>query len=426
MQNYARNKAAFPEGRNAGRWGSTGMQEAYRFTPSAGLSRFKKAELLLNGSVVALADTASDGKGNLQLMFPNICPPAENTEYILRVFYNSCTTAGTEVSFDETIVVKKEDLNISLQTQDPTCTEGGLITVHASGTTSPLTYSLNGGTPQTNPTFSNLPAGNYTITVNSNSGCMKTVTTALTLQDDLLLVAQPKITACEGETITPQILSNATTFQWSPSTGISDPGDAHPEIRAENNLTYTLTATKGSCQKTADLAIQVKPLPVVNAGPDKTIIQGDATVLAASVSAGSIDWSPATGLSAPTMIQPSVTPANTTTYRLTATLNGCMASDEVTVTVVPYCIKPMEAFSPNGDGINDRWLVTAGACLQKARVEVFNRYGARVYLSDDYKNDWNGTYGGKPLPDGTYYFIITYQLINDKSVSTKGNVTILR
>ncbi|MDQ3277599.1 MAG: gliding motility-associated C-terminal domain-containing protein [Bacteroidota bacterium] len=426
MQNFARTTAIFPAGKNTGRWGAAGMQEAYRFIPAAGLSKFKKAELLLNGAVVALADTTSDGSGNLHLTFPNVCPPTEATNYVIRTSYTSCTATNEDVQFDETITLKKEDLRIHLQAQDPTCTTRGSITVQTTGTSSPLTYSLNGGTPQSNPTFSNLPAGDYVVSVSTTDGCTKTATATLSLQDDLLLIAQPTVTICEGEIITPQILSNATHFQWSPATGVSNASEAHPEIRAKNSLTYTLTAEKGNCQKKAEMTVQVKPLPVVNAGPDQTVIQGDETVLAASVSTGIVTWSPATNLSSTNMVQPIATPTATTTYRLTATNNGCMASDEVTITVLPYCIRPMEAFSPNGDGINDRWLVSTGPCLQKARVEVFNRYGARVYLSADYKNDWNGTYSGKPLPDGTYYYIITYQLVNGKTVNTKGNVTILR
>jgi gliding motility-associated-like protein len=87
----------------------------------------------------------------------------------------------------------------------------------------------------------------------------------------------------------------------------------------------------------------------------------------------------------------------------------------------------MEAFTPNGDGINDLWLITNGQnCLITAHAQVFNRYGSRVFESEDYKNTWNGTYNGKPLPDGTYYYVISFKLLNGTMVFLKGNVTILR
>jgi gliding motility-associated-like protein len=86
----------------------------------------------------------------------------------------------------------------------------------------------------------------------------------------------------------------------------------------------------------------------------------------------------------------------------------------------------MEAFTPNGDGINDFWLITQGNCLKTAKAQVFNRNGAKVYESNNYRNDWNGTYNGKPLPDGTYYYLISYDLLDGKHEVKKGNLTILR
>ena len=147
----------------------------------------------------------------------------------------------------------------------------------------------------------------------------------------------------------------------------------------------------------------------------------------ASGSAGSYLWTPSTGLSSATVLNPVASPAATTTYSLrVTTTQGCIANDDVTITVVPYCIKPMNGFTPNGDGINDLWLITNGNCLSSAKVQVFNRYGAKVFEDKDYKNNWNGTYNGKPLPDGTYYYVISFQLINRRTETKTGNVTILR
>ncbi|HEX2684486.1 MAG TPA: gliding motility-associated C-terminal domain-containing protein, partial [Ferruginibacter sp.] len=81
---------------------------------------------------------------------------------------------------------------------------------------------------------------------------------------------------------------------------------------------------------------------------------------------------------------------------------------------------------PNKDGFNDTWYITNGNCLKRASVQVYNRYGGKVFESSDYKNDWDGTYKGKPVPDGTYYYVIDYELLNNSRVMKKGNVTILR
>jgi gliding motility-associated-like protein len=64
--------------------------------------------------------------------------------------------------------------------------------------------------------------------------------------------------------------------------------------------------------------------------------------------------------------------------------------------------------------------------LKTDKVDVFNRYGGKVYENISYTNNCDGTFKGKPLPDGTYYYIVTYTLINGQPVQQKGNVTILR
>ena len=80
-------------------------------------------------------------------------------------------------------------------------------------------------------------------------------------------------------------------------------------------------------------------------------------VLNGSGAAGTYLWSPAVNLSAPTQPRTNASPATTTAYTLRLTDGrGCSATDETTVTVFPNCVKPMEAFTPNGDGRNDRRL----------------------------------------------------------------------
>ncbi|MFN6397603.1 MAG: gliding motility-associated C-terminal domain-containing protein, partial [Bacteroidota bacterium] len=79
-------------------------------------------------------------------------------------------------------------------------------------------------------------------------------------------------------------------------------------------------------------------------------------------------------------------------------------------------------------GTNDLWQVTAfgGTCLARVYVNVFNRYGNVVYKNDNYQNTWDGTYNGKPVPDGTYYYVIDYRLINGESIVMRGDLTIIR
>jgi gliding motility-associated-like protein len=115
-----------------------------------------------------------------------------------------------------------------------------------------------------------------------------------------------------------------------------------------------------------------------------------------------------------------------------ATLTNSLGCDSViTVTLKPRtqlssCITLTSAFTPNGDGINDHWILYKYNCFKKLEVSVYNRYGSLVYHSDDYKNDWTGKYKNKELPDGTYYYIVKLYKYDDHLQVFKNNLTILR
>jgi gliding motility-associated-like protein len=432
MQNSTRTEAIAATGKNATVWGSTAMDSCWRFIPSGGMSRLKSAQLLVNGTVVANADTSTLSAGVLNLNFPNVCPTADSTAYVLRVAYNDCIgDPPQDVVFTDTVFVKKESRPAAtIAKTDATCTTTGSITVTASGGQTPYEYSINNGTSyQSSNTFTGVAPGTYTVLVRTvGSSCASVAQqVTVTTTNTLTLNAGSGGSICTGASFTPSVQSNATGYSWSPATGVSNPSIANPVLTPQQTTTYTVTATLGTCTQQATVTVNVAPGATANAGQDAIIIAGDVYQMQATASAGSYVWSPSTGLSAANVLNPTATPQQTTTYTLTVTTPlGCTASDDMTLTVVPYCIKPMEAFTPNGDGINDLWLITNGNCLEKATAQVFNRYGSRVFESNDYKNTWDGTYKGKALPDGTYYYVISYKLINGKPVFLKGNVTILR
>jgi gliding motility-associated-like protein len=308
---------------------------------------------------------------------------------------------------------------------------GGSITITATGGLTPYSYSINGGTPQSSNVFAGLNTGTKTITIR-DAGCQvitKTINVGFT--DNLTLTASNDTTVCANAPV--QMLATAnlagTTFAWSPATGLSNATIANPVATTAANRTYTVTATLNSCVRTEPVVITIKPNPVISAGPDKTIVVGDQVRLEGSANnAVTIAWTPNSTLTNANTFTPTAAPTTTTTYTLTVLNNeGCTSTDQATVNVIPYCIKVMAAFTPNGDGVNERWLVTDGnACTDQIKVAVYNRYGNVVYSNDDYTNNWDGTYKGKPVADGTYYYNITYKTITGKTVLAKGDVTILR
>jgi gliding motility-associated-like protein len=156
------------------------------------------------------------------------------------------------------------------------------------------------------------------------------------------------------------------------------------------------------------IIINVYPPPVVNAGGNKTIKEGGSTILNATATGNIADitWSPFIGLSSNKILNPTASPVSTTTYTLTVqTTDGCLGIDIVTVTVFIDLSIP-NTFTPNGDGINDTWNVKYLDSYTNCTVDIYNRYGEKVYSSIGYGIPWNGTFKGAALPAGTYYYII--------------------
>jgi gliding motility-associated-like protein len=97
-------------------------------------------------------------------------------------------------------------------------------------------------------------------------------------------------------------------------------------------------------------------------------------------------------------------------------------SDTVFVKVLKSPLVP-NAFSPNGDGINDTWRIQYLESYPGASIEVFNRYGQKVFISTGYDVEWDGYFNGSLLPIGTYYYIINPK--NGRKTIT-GSVSIIR
>ena len=105
-------------------------------------------------------------------------------------------------------------------------------------------------------------------------------------------------------------------------------------------------------------------------------------------------------------INPVCSPKADVSYTLVARDQfDCAASADVSVKLLKQPEIP-NVFTPNGDGVNDRWQIRNLKDYPDCRVEIFNRYGQSVYTSTGYTHEWNGELNGKPLPAGTYYYII--------------------
>ncbi len=338
---------------------------------------------------------------------------------------NNCTK-DTSIVVGQPVVLSANASSVNASCNP---TPNGTITVNASGGTMPFSYSLDAIVFQTSNQFT-VGQGNYIITIKDANNCTATITSTVGFTFDLTLMGRADTSICDNIAVRLNTVSNALTYSWTPVTNLDNPSVASPMASPIVTTDYFLLAQKGTCQLRDTVRITVSPSPIVFAGNDITVVKGDDATINASVSnTVSYTWSPTTYLNNANTLSPvAMAPQQTITYRLTAVNNeGCSKYDEVQIIVLPYCIKTKNAFTPNGDGVNDTWMIyDQFDCLKNVKVQVFNRYGSRVYQSANYRNDWRGTYNGKPLPDATYYYLIDFELITGRVLQVRGDVTILR
>ena len=120
-------------------------------------------------------------------------------------------------------------------------------------------------------------------------------------------------------------------------------------------------------------------------------LTGDGKLIITPVQEGNKNWNPATG-------------------------------EAQTIEILPTFDNISSLFTPNGDGMNDYWYIPDLEQFGKTEVTVYNRFGQAVYKSVGYKNDWDGTWNGHPLPSASYYYIIR----SSEKGFLKGVVNIVR
>ncbi|MFN0201570.1 MAG: T9SS type A sorting domain-containing protein [Bacteroidia bacterium] len=187
-----------------------------------------------------------------------------------------------------------------------------------------------------NPTATITSTTTYSLTVTNNqTNCSAT--------DVMVVIVAPAPTAnagadkstCAGTAVSiGSAAVTGVTYSWSPATGLSSATAANPSANPTTTTTYTVYASNGNCTVSDQVVVTVKPLPAANAGADQTICSGSSAQIGqTAVSGVTYLWSPSTGLSSATVANPSASPTSTTTYTLTATLNGCTKIDNVIITV---------------------------------------------------------------------------------------------
>ena len=268
-------------------------------------------------------------------------------------------------------------------------------------------------------------SGQYTVRVANAAGCYRdTVITILVNSKPLAAVTPGEQTLCEGDSVQLQA-AGGLTYSWFPKTGLSgDNGSTVYALPADSIVYGVKVANAAGCSDTAFASVHVISRPRAFAGPDQTIIQGQSVTLAATASGDDITWtwSPQAGGN-PSLLQPIVSPVSDMTYILTVSSNyGCgIHADSMWIRVYKDLYIP-NAFSPNGDGLNETWKPVGLDAFGGATVQVYNRWGVIVFSSTT-SSAWDGRLKGTPQPPGIYIYSVA---IPSAGLLRKGSLLLIR
>lgn len=176
----------------------------------------------------------------------------------------------------------------------------------------------------------------YVLQVTDANGCSDTDTLQVNALPAPQLSTGPDTTICPNSMVALNTQSNAVSYTWSPTAGLSNPNTASPTASPAGSVVYTLQATGANgCISTDSVSIQLFPGSQVTTGADTAICAGEQVTLTASAMA-SYQWSPDSSLSDNSIRRPVASPNVTTTYTVFSTdLNGCTSTATQRVTVHP-------------------------------------------------------------------------------------------
>jgi gliding motility-associated-like protein len=246
-------------------------------------------------------------------------------------------------------------------------------------------------------------------------------------------VAGADVQTCVQSTEISATAPTSGTGTWSVTQGsaaISSPNSPSTSvvILSPGGATFTWQVSSGACPSTTDelVVTLLSGSDAADAGADVTIALGDSTILNAS--GGTVNgWDPPNGLSCINCPNPVASPDTTTMYYLLVTDdNGCKSIDSVIVTVDESKSWYLpNAFTPNGNSVNDV-LYFYGTGVKEFILQVFDRWGAKVFETTDAKVGWDGSYKGKPALSGVYAYLLTITFKSTEVEQVKGNLNLIR
>ncbi len=348
-----------------------------------------------------------------------------NTYTVVVKDSQDCLVTGSSLTINE-----PSALSLVADTTKATCNQGtpdGSLRLSVSGGTPAYNYSIDDGLNfQSDSSFTGLYAGTYDVVIRDNNNCLLSEQVEIEGRITVIAYAGEDASICPGTEYT-LTASGGDSYLWSSTETIPDPTSDAITVSPDAVASFILIATIELCQDSDTVTLSLYPVLGMDAGNDTTIQAGGSVVLTATEGFASYSWLPSEYMSNPVGSSVTVTPPeNIMVYVTGTTDNGCLEMDSLQVRIAQKLVIP-SGFTPNNDGVNDTWEITNSYLYPDMIVEVYTRWGAKIFHARGYHADnyWDGTHNGKDLPMGTYYYIIQ---LNDPfgSKPISGPVTIIR
>jgi gliding motility-associated-like protein len=324
---------------------------------------------------------------------------------------------------------------INNRPKDTTICKGNSIQLNASGA---ISYSWSPATSLNNSKINNPIAVNissaktYIVQGTDANGCQGLDTINIRLYPAAIIKATPNdYKGCKGDAITLNV-SGGINYKWYPSEGLNNDSIANPSHIIGAPIKYFVKGqTIEGCYGEDSITIDVYPAPVVDAysiaGQNIVRCKGVEINLNAT-GASRYTWSPAEYCSSPNNSTTVVFPSANTLFTVTGINDlGCAASDTISVIYegVEKVMVP-NTFSPNNDLLNDNIGVIDQCNIQFISIDIFNRWGQKVFSGYDIADKWDGNFNNKPCDIGTYYYLIKAHTLSGHAINFKGDITLIR
>ena len=353
---------------------------------------------------------------------------------------NGCSYTTSDIFVDEPL----EALSLVIDASDGTCTTSASVMAYVLGGTennctlgytyvwSNSTGGPAGVTDPNNDSTSVFADGytDYYLTVTDCNGCSISGSASVRDYDNIFLPDYSDsydTTICLGGQLNINVAEcDGCTYIWTRSNGdiiaITASLSITPDISWSpiEILTLGITDNNG-CTVTDTAVIYIDSLIPACSASTLTTIKGESVILTSNSSFATYEWTNSSGEVISQNNEHIINPEKSDCYYLYVEDGVCKGYCSLCVFVGS---SPYDAFSPNGDGYNDYWVIKDITSFIGATVQIFNRWGALIFEATNCPTAcWDGMIDGKDAPMGTYYYSIDH---NDGSEVLQGTITLVR